>query len=452
MPCATLTPVRFVFGDLSLDVDRRELRNPSELVPLEPQAFDVLVHLVLHRDRVVPKEELMDTVWGGRFVSETAVTSRIKQVRRALGDDGHTQGLVRTYHGRGYRFVAPRVEVAETALAETEERRPSPAAPARRVDVPVLSWGERRFQLTGQGPPDLLLWPPVASLGAEWGDPERAALLTGLGDMCRVIRVESADTGAAAQDVGDLDGILDAAASERAVLFAEGSAADPVLRFASSHPDRCSGLVFLGASTGTSVDLGVVLPTLVLHRSGDPSQGRRLAAELPDAEFVALTEPSDVEQVLVAVRDLLEDRAAEEAARRSLTSLVGLSGGDLHALTAVLVGLGGRERRGPEDSVIVSFDGPASAFRALGSRRARGLVGEVGVGVAIDDVARESWLISGHGVDVARGFAGLASPGEVLFPNVIRDLLASSGLSWESLAEVDLPHVGPHPVHRWLRR
>src|SRR5689334_17748692 len=74
---------------------------------MEPQAFDVLTHLVSHRNRVVSKEELMDVVWGGRFVAETAVTSRIKQVRRALGDDGRTQGLLRTVHGRGYRFVAP---------------------------------------------------------------------------------------------------------------------------------------------------------------------------------------------------------------------------------------------------------------------------------------------------------------------------------------------------------
>ena len=73
---------------------------------MEPQAFDVLAYLVSHRDRVVAKEELMDGVWGGRFVSETAVTSRIKQVRRAVGDDGRAQRLIRTLHGRGYRFVA----------------------------------------------------------------------------------------------------------------------------------------------------------------------------------------------------------------------------------------------------------------------------------------------------------------------------------------------------------
>ena len=78
---------------------------------MEPQAFDVLVYLVRHRDRVVSKDELMDQVWGGRFVTETAVTSRIKQIRRAVGDDGESQRVIRTLHGRGYRFVAAGAEV-----------------------------------------------------------------------------------------------------------------------------------------------------------------------------------------------------------------------------------------------------------------------------------------------------------------------------------------------------
>ena len=76
----------YVFGELPLDPERRELSAGGHVVAMEPQAFDVLVHLVRNRDRVVAKEELMDTICGGRLVSETAVTSRIKQVRRALGD------------------------------------------------------------------------------------------------------------------------------------------------------------------------------------------------------------------------------------------------------------------------------------------------------------------------------------------------------------------------------
>src|SRR5690349_3929995 len=97
-------------GSIELDEQLFEVRRDGTPVSLEPQAFDVLVYLVRHRDRVVPKEELMDSVWGGRFVSETAVTSRIKQVRRAVGDDGNAQRVIRTLHGRGYRFVADVVE------------------------------------------------------------------------------------------------------------------------------------------------------------------------------------------------------------------------------------------------------------------------------------------------------------------------------------------------------
>ena len=119
--------VLILAGSLELDETLFELRRDGHAVLLEPQAFDVLLHLVRHHDRVVPKEELMDEVWGGRFVSETAVTSRIKQVRRALGDDGHAQRIIRTLHGRGYRFVAEVAEMTEMRRSGSRPRR-RPAA------------------------------------------------------------------------------------------------------------------------------------------------------------------------------------------------------------------------------------------------------------------------------------------------------------------------------------
>jgi predicted ATPase/DNA-binding winged helix-turn-helix (wHTH) protein len=94
------------FGSCRLDVAARELWRDAELVHLEPQAFDLLVYLVTHRDRVVPKAELLDEVWGDQFVSESALTTRIKEIRRAVGDDGTRQEVVRNVRGRGYRFVA----------------------------------------------------------------------------------------------------------------------------------------------------------------------------------------------------------------------------------------------------------------------------------------------------------------------------------------------------------
>ena len=93
------------FAGFELDPATRELRSPAGPVHLEQQVFDVLLHLVQHRDRVVLKTELLDEVWGDRFVSESALTSRIKTARKALGDDGERQRFIRTVRGVGYRFV-----------------------------------------------------------------------------------------------------------------------------------------------------------------------------------------------------------------------------------------------------------------------------------------------------------------------------------------------------------
>lgn len=95
----------YTFGAYELDLSRYELRGRGAVVPIEPQVFDVLAYLIQHCDRVVTKEELLDNVWGDRFVSESALTSRIKAARRAIGDDGSRQTLIRTTHRRGYRFV-----------------------------------------------------------------------------------------------------------------------------------------------------------------------------------------------------------------------------------------------------------------------------------------------------------------------------------------------------------
>jgi TolB-like protein/DNA-binding winged helix-turn-helix (wHTH) protein/Tfp pilus assembly protein PilF len=97
--------VDFRFADFEIDLAQRELRRAGATVHLEPQVFDLLVHLVQNRDRIVSKDELIDTIWGGRIISEAALSSRINAVRRALGDTGTQQAFVKTLHKRGFRFV-----------------------------------------------------------------------------------------------------------------------------------------------------------------------------------------------------------------------------------------------------------------------------------------------------------------------------------------------------------
>ena len=102
--------MRFLFEDCVLDTKRRELRRGSSLLSMEPQVFDLLVFLVRNQDRVVSKDDLLASVWGGRIVSESTIASRINAVRRIIGDSGEQQRLIRTIIGKGVRFVGKAVE------------------------------------------------------------------------------------------------------------------------------------------------------------------------------------------------------------------------------------------------------------------------------------------------------------------------------------------------------
>jgi TolB-like protein len=93
------------FGDCDIDVERRELRRAKAPVHVEPQVFDLLVYLVNNRDRVVSKDDLIASVWGGRIVSDSTLTSRINAVRNAVGDSGEHKKLIRTIARKGFRFV-----------------------------------------------------------------------------------------------------------------------------------------------------------------------------------------------------------------------------------------------------------------------------------------------------------------------------------------------------------
>ena len=108
----------FVFDDYVLDPDRRELTRAAEPIAVGPLVFDLLLYLVRHRERVVSKDDLLDAVWQGRIVSESTLTSHINAVRKAIGDTGAEQRLVKTVARKGLRFVGEVTEaVSEPAVA-----------------------------------------------------------------------------------------------------------------------------------------------------------------------------------------------------------------------------------------------------------------------------------------------------------------------------------------------
>ncbi len=98
--------IRYAFGEYALDIDRRELSRNGAVFSVEPQVFDVCAYLIANRDYVVSRDELVTHVWQGRFISDAAISTRIRDLRTAVGDSGALQAVVKTYHGRGFRFIA----------------------------------------------------------------------------------------------------------------------------------------------------------------------------------------------------------------------------------------------------------------------------------------------------------------------------------------------------------
>src|SRR5215467_4715069 len=120
----------YSFEDFSLDTARRELRRGGALIALQPQVFDLLEYAIRNRERVVSKDDLLAAVWNGRIVSESTLSTRINAARRAIGDSGEEQRLIRTAHGKGIRFVgAVREEEEATVRASWE---PYPISAERR--------------------------------------------------------------------------------------------------------------------------------------------------------------------------------------------------------------------------------------------------------------------------------------------------------------------------------
>ncbi|WP_211229586.1 alpha/beta fold hydrolase [Nakamurella lactea] len=220
---------------------------------VEPQVFDVLLYLVQNRDRVVSKPELLEAVWGSRYVSDSALTSRLKVARRAVGDDGRRQQLITTVHGVGYRFAADVTESGPPA----PDQQPVRHRTAQQIrycrspdDVRIA------YATSGVGPPLVKAANWLTHVDLEWDSPIWAHWIEELSSAHQLIRYDERGCGLSDWDVRefsldawveDLEMVVDAVGLERFPLLGISQGGAVAVSYAVRHPTKVSRLVLAGA-------------------------------------------------------------------------------------------------------------------------------------------------------------------------------------------------------------
>jgi DNA-binding winged helix-turn-helix (wHTH) protein/pimeloyl-ACP methyl ester carboxylesterase len=200
----------YLFDAFALDTDRCELCRGAELIPVEPQVFDLLVYLIRNRERVVSRDELRASIWGGRNVSESVLDSRIGSARTAIGDSGKEQRLIKTLPRKGVRFVG---DVREEARAGT------PTSPTDATDPQIAHHASRSQELmfcrttdgvnlavacVGQGIPVVRTSHWMTHVEYDWQSPLRSPLLHFLADRFRLVRYDCRNNGLSDWDAADV--------------------------------------------------------------------------------------------------------------------------------------------------------------------------------------------------------------------------------------------------------
>ncbi|HEY7269791.1 MAG TPA: alpha/beta fold hydrolase [Dehalococcoidia bacterium] len=245
----------FDFGGCRLDLRLFTLTREGQAVAVEPQVFDVLAYLVQNHDRVVTRAELIEQIWPGSYVSEAALDTRVMAARRAIGDDGRTQALIRTVRGRGFRVVAP-VSRSETPSAEKAVEQPGGRS-SETIQFCSTADGVRiAYAIAGKGPPLVKAANWLSHLDYDASSPLWRHWIDELSRERTLIRYDERGCGLSDWDapalsfdgwVRDLEAVVRAADVDRFALVGISQGGAVAIDYATRHPERVTHLVLYGA-------------------------------------------------------------------------------------------------------------------------------------------------------------------------------------------------------------
>ena len=335
--------MQFLFTDHVLDIDRRELRRGAEQIALEPQVFDLLVYLVHNRDRMVSKDDLIASVWQGRIISESTLTSRINAARKAVGDSGEDQHLIRTIPRKGFRFigtVTERDKLSEPAALATPQLPAATPVLRQEIHFCVASDNVRiAYAEVGQGPPLVKAANWLNHLEYDWESPIWSHLLHALAADYRLIRYDERGNGLSdweAKDVSfeafvqDLESVIDATGLNRFPLLGISQGCAVSIAYAVKHPERVTHLVLFGGFARGMLRRGDIhgieqfeaLMTLVRHGWGQENPAFR---QIFTSQFI----PGGTVEQAQWFNDLQRITTSPENAVRIMQAMAGIDVTDL---------------------------------------------------------------------------------------------------------------------------
>jgi len=244
------------FDEFVVDATAFEVLKAGKRVEIQPQVIELLILLVQNQDRAVSKDEIFGKIWKNRVVSDSALSSRIKSLRQALGDDGGTQKYIRTIHGRGFRFVGE-AKGEEKAVSVVNARASAPPIERPRTQYVNCNGVHIAYQTFGSGPVNLVLAPGfVSHIENYWDCPQFEQWLNDLAELATVTMFDKRGTGLSDsvshlpgmdERMDDVRAVMDAVGWRRAHILGISEGGSLASLFAATHPERCIGLILYGS-------------------------------------------------------------------------------------------------------------------------------------------------------------------------------------------------------------